>query len=76
MPTTMASMGGTRELARFLVVLASNFPMGVTGFGDAVVMHIVLTLCALVRVCVSVCMSVHTQYNTCSGTIEFMNPKT
>lgn len=47
MPGDMGA--GNQELARFLVVLASNFPMGVTGFGDAIVMHIVLTLCSLVR---------------------------
>ncbi len=44
-----SSMEATQELARFLVVLASNFPMGVTGFGDAIIMHIALTLCGLVR---------------------------
>lgn len=67
MPTTMAPMGGTRELARFLVVLASNFPMGVTGFGDAVVMHIMLTLCALVRVCVWMSVCTHTVQNIALG---------
>lgn len=48
MPAATA-MGATQELARLLVVLASNIPMGVTGFGDAIIMHIVLTLCSLVR---------------------------
>lgn len=57
LPLSMAAaMGGggtgaaaaTQEPARVLVVLASNVPMGVTGFGDAIVMHIALTLCGLV----------------------------
>ncbi len=37
------------EAGRFFIILLSNFPMGVCGFGDAVVMHIALTLCGMVR---------------------------
>jgi len=41
--------GFAQELARFLIVVASNIPMGVTGFGDAIIMHIALTFCGMVR---------------------------
>lgn len=49
----VAQAGGggtwTQDVARFVIVLVANFPMGVTGFGDAIIMHIALTLCNLVR---------------------------
>jgi len=38
-----------QEAARFFIILFANVPMGVCGFGDAIVMHMALTLCGMVR---------------------------
>ncbi|GAB5035605.1 Hypothetical protein NocV09_02800260 [Nannochloropsis oceanica] len=36
-----------QEAARFFIILFANVPMGVCGFGDAIVMHMALTLCGM-----------------------------
>jgi len=41
---------GGQEAARFFIILFANLPMGVCGFGDAVVMHIALTICSMVSI--------------------------
>ncbi len=38
-----------QEAGRFFIILFANVPMGVCGFGDAIVMHMALTLCGMVR---------------------------
>lgn len=39
-----------QEAGRFFIILFANVPMGVCGFGDAIVMHMALTLCGMVSV--------------------------
>lgn len=45
----MGSAPFAQEAGRFLIILFANVPMGVCGFGDAIVMHMALTLCGMVR---------------------------
>ena len=44
----MGSAPFAQEAGRFFIILFANVPMGVCGFGDAIVMHMALTLCAMV----------------------------
>jgi len=45
----MGSAPFAQEAGRFFIILFANVPMGVCGFGDAIVMHMALTLCGMVR---------------------------
>jgi len=55
----MGSAPFAQEAGRFFIILFANVPMGVCGFGDAIIMHMALTLGGRVRgweggrVCVS-----------------------
>jgi hypothetical protein len=46
----MGSAPFAQEAGRFFIILFANVPMGLCGFGDAIVMHMALTLCGMVRV--------------------------